>query len=52
MKAEVVELSDRYLVLDIETRENLDGDSIGFVYADSAKEWAERQGHEVVKMPE
>lgn len=43
----IAELSDRYLVLDMDTNENL-GDREGFGYWSSAKEWAEEQGFEVV----
>lgn len=44
----VAELADRYILVDTETGEEVDGDGVGFSYESSAKEYAERQGYTIV----
>lgn len=46
----IVELSDRYLVVDFETRENVEFDAIGFEYADAAAAWAKHHDYEIVEV--
>lgn len=45
----IIELADKYIVVDAETDEVIDNDSIGFSYRHTAKEWAEENGYEVVE---
>jgi len=45
---EIIELSDRYLVVDAETGENMEPDDTGFSSYDGARRWAERNDHDVV----
>ena len=48
MKARIVELADRYIIVDAETGEEIEPDQVGFSYQSSAKEYAEAQGWEII----
>lgn len=47
MDVEIIEMPDRYFVVDAETGENLEPDDTGFSDYHSARRWAERNGHDV-----
>lgn len=47
MTVKIVETPDRYLVINLETLESMDGDRVGFCDKEAAIKWAEKQGYEI-----